>query len=529
MKRLAFVVAFAWSVVAGAQQIANPFPHATHAKLFPTCEGCHAGIATGDSATMYPAPTLCANCHDGQIVKRIRWNGPTPRPSNLAFSHVSHAQASARAGGPAVPCAACHAPEDSGRVWMAVGVARPADCLSCHAHAATAHLARDNVCTTCHVRLTEAHALTKDAIAAFPRPPSHDQPDFLSHHAPETAADEAQCATCHTRESCEQCHVNASQLRAVTQLGTDPRVAALVAGRPGAYPIPKDHQSALWATEHAQAAMRAGASCANCHTQSSCIACHIGPDGGGAVASAIAALPQDEAGKAQGVVIHHAPTGVPPVPQPGVNSAPAQGTTFAPPVMASARATVTRLPGSPPPAAGVDSGRRYLVQVHWPGFMTSHAAVAATQQLACATCHVQRFCTDCHLGEQKRDFHPANFMARHATEAYNRQLDCTSCHNPEAFCRTCHFNVGVGTRNPRNAAFHNAQPLWLLQHGQAARQSLESCTTCHQQADCMRCHSTLGWGVNPHGPGFNAQAMASRNPQVCLECHLSNPLTGPGR
>lgn len=528
MKRLLFLVLLlAWSPAAAwaQQRPAEPFPHATHAKLFPTCQGCHAGIGTGDSATMYPAPTLCANCHDGQIAKRVRWNGPSRRPTNLAFSHVAHAQADARSGAPTVTCTACHALPDSAARWMAVGRAQPTDCLACHAHAATAHLASDDVCTTCHVPLTQARALSKEAIAAFPRPPSHDEPDFLSSHAPRTAADEARCATCHTRESCEQCHVNAAQIAAITRLGTDSRVAALVAGRPGAYPVPTDHLTTDWATEHAQAANRAGATCANCHTQSSCTACHVGPS----AIAAIAALPQATA-TTRGVVIQHVQTGVPPVPQPGVNPAPTMGTTFAPPLPSSAsRSVISRIPGGGPPHAGVDSGHVYLVQVHWPGFMTSHAAVAATRQLACASCHAQRFCTDCHLGEQKRDFHPANFMARHATEAYNRQLDCTSCHSPEAFCRTCHVNVGVGTKNPRNAAFHNAQPLWLLQHGQAARQALESCTTCHQQSDCMRCHSTVGWGVNPHGPGFNARSMWSRNPGMCLECHLSNPLTAPGR
>jgi len=72
--------------------------------------------------------------------------------------------------------------------------------------------------------------------------------------------------------------------------------------------------------------------------------------------------------------------------------------------------------------------------------------------------------------------------------------------------------------------FHNAQPLWLLQHGRAARQDLNACATCHQQTYCMQCHSDLGARINPHGPGFDAARMASKNPRLCLMCHFINPL-----
>jgi len=177
----------------------------------------------------------------------------------------------------------------------------------------------------------------------------------------------------------------------------------------------------------------------------------------------------------------------------------------------------------------VDSGQVHIVRVHWPGFITSHSTAASSRQMTCSNCHAQRFCTECHNGEGRHDFHPVNFIARHAAEAYNRQLNCVQCHSPEAFCRTCHLNIGLSQRAAHNAAFHTAEPLWLLQHGQAARQSLETCTNCHQERDCLRCHSTIGQGVNPHGPNFNARKMQAANPQMCLECHLTNPLLNPGR
>ncbi|MDE3052397.1 MAG: hypothetical protein KGJ70_00820, partial [Gemmatimonadota bacterium] len=66
--------------------------------------------------------------------------------------------------------------------------------------------------------------------------------------------------------------------------------------------------------------------------------------------------------------------------------------------------------------------------------------------------------------------------------------------------------------------------LWLLNHGQAARQNLEACAACHTQASCAQCHSaTGGWGVNPHPPSFDAKRAARNNPQSCLACHAKVP------
>ncbi|HSR43481.1 MAG TPA: cytochrome c3 family protein, partial [Longimicrobiales bacterium] len=73
----------------------------------------------------------------------------------------------------------------------------------------------------------------------------------------------------------------------------------------------------------------------------------------------------------------------------------------------------------------------------------------------------------------------------------------------------------------------DAEPLWLLRHGQAARQSLESCASCHTQRQCLQCHSTFGaFQVNPHGADFDARRAWERNPGVCLACHLESPFGG---
>ncbi|MBI4545790.1 MAG: hypothetical protein HY703_11385, partial [Gemmatimonadetes bacterium] len=290
---------------------------------------------------------------------------------------------------------------------------------------------------------------------------------FLTRHAAAPAQATANCAICHARQSCARCHANAETVPAIAALEADARVAALLRAKPAEYPLPADHRRSDWVSRHGARARAEPRSCANCHVQPSCQACHTGSG----ASRAIAALPAPAPGGPAGV-------------------------------------RITRAPGL----------------VHPPGFATAHQAAAAAEPVECSACHRQSFCADCHAGQARPRFHLANFLARHGTESYARELDCGSCHSSETFCRACHASTGRAARGRLEAGFHNAQPLWLLQHGQAARQDLESCTTCHAQRDCTRCHSRKGgWGVNPHGPGFDAERMAGRNRVVCARCHLGEP------
>jgi predicted CXXCH cytochrome family protein len=437
------------------------FPHARHARLFPTCAGCHSGIPTSDSATFFPPAQACAECHNDRDVKVVAWNAPHPRPTNLRFDHARHLRLT-DSSGTRVDCARCHGDGPS-TTTMQIVQPRPARCLGCHRHEAPSHFAPTSPCATCHVPLARASSLGDSAIAALPKPPSHGAPDFVSAHGALASSQAQSCATCHTRESCARCHLNASTLPAIRSLGESPRMMRLVSGKPAAYTAPASHSRSDFAAVHGSLARANVQSCATCHAQASCRTCHTGTLG----ASTIGALSKGNAG-----VRLHAPA-----------------------------------------------------RVHAPDFTRSHGPVAATGRLDCAGCHQQSFCAGCHQGSGQRRFHPNNFVARHPSEAYARETKCASCHNTEVFCRSCHRDVvGIGAGSKRRAgAAHAGQPLWLLQHGEAARKGMEGCAACHQQTDCLQCHSAYGSRINPHGPGFNAEAMRKRNPTLCSYCHIKPP------
>jgi hypothetical protein len=468
------VVLLAAATVLGALQGTEEFPHQAHEGLFPLCEGCHVGIVTGEEASLFPDLASCTECHDGTRLDQVDWQPPGPRASNLEFFHTVHEDV-VELDGSSVTCQGCHAAD--GVVLpaprMAVAAAAPESCLECHVHGAPAHLSPAAECAVCHVPLTEAERIPTERIALFPWPDSHDAPGFISEHAPGTPLEEISCGICHASNTCERCHVNADRLEPITRLASDPRVAELEEGKVAEYPVPESHLASGWSWDHGTSALAGPAQCSTCHTRPSCTECHI--EGGPQSAGVIAALPDPVPGGAPGVDLSHA-------------------------------------------------GER----LHPFDFDERHATFAATGALQCAECHSQQYCSDCHAAAQaSRDFHPDNFLERHALEVFAGGSNCQSCHSTEAFCRDCHEQTGIASEGRLNVAFHTAQPMWILTHGQAARIGLESCASCHQQTDCLACHSTfLGRGVNPHGPGFNAEGMAARNRVTCRWCHLDDPLGG---
>jgi hypothetical protein len=432
---------------------ADRFDHWQHRELFPTCTGCHAGAAE-PSRAIWPSASDCATCHDGEIERKVDWNPPPPpHPSNLRFTHRSHAEAAAKRLPPdSVTCSSCHSPRGGPRMRVQRSVVR--QCLDCHG-IESAHLAApDTACVTCHVPLVKAVALSTERIAHFPAPPSHREPGFAEHHEPA-----ASCATCHARDFCTSCHVNAPEVPAIQALAPDRRSLAIATR----LEEPASHKAPDFITHHGRDARRRPTSCATCHTQESCLTCHVAQPG---VAASL----------------HQAGTG---------------------------RGPGARVSRRRPPSHGDD-------------FTERHASVASATPQNCAACHARADCLDCHRPSAATGpaYHPVGFLSRHPASAYARETTCAECHNTGQFCADCHRQSGLTARGPLRGGFHDAKPGFLLGHGPAARQSLESCVTCHAERDCLTCHSALGGRrFNPHGPGFDADRLRRRNAQMCTVCH----------
>lgn len=219
-------------------QQSDGFDHPQHAKVFPTCTACHAGAKDGTVALL-PSGQGCVSCHDGTIQRRVNWTPPPPEATNLRFTHAEHRQgvrARTRADS-TLACQACHTPQ--GAPWMTVERAVLPQCLGCHG-VRTAHLeAPDTACATCHLTLAQATALSTADVKGFPIPPSHQAAGFMAaggHGAQARAGTGSatygvapSCATCHAREFCITCHVDAPETPTIQSLASDPRSLAIPA------------------------------------------------------------------------------------------------------------------------------------------------------------------------------------------------------------------------------------------------------------------------------------------------------------
>jgi hypothetical protein len=337
---------------------------------------------------------------------------------------------------------------------MEVRRASPRQCLTCHGIRAEHLAAPDTACATCHLTLVQAATLPSERIARFPAPPTHREAGFGRRHPVSET-----CATCHARDFCITCHVNAPEVEAIQALEPDPRSLAIEAKLES----PTSHVAPDFVQRHGKEARHAPKSCAACHTQASCLTCHV--------AQPEVAVAMHAAGPGRG-----------------------QG-------------------------ASVDRRRPAS---HGDDFTNRHAPVAPTAPRSCAACHARADCLDCHRpsAASSPGYHPIGFVARHPASAYGRETSCAECHNTGSFCADCHRQSGLAARGTLRGGFHDAKQSFLLGHGPAARQGLESCVSCHAERDCLTCHSSLGGRrFNPHGPGFEADRLRRRNSQMCTVCH----------
>ncbi len=451
------------------------FGHDAHDGLFPLCTGCHIGAETGDLSALYPDPESCLSCHDGTTEELVEWDGPSVLETNLVFDHGDHLRLVEAEGDTALTCAQCHG--DPAPAVLADPRVVASECLSCHEDPAddTGHYVGAD-CSTCHVPAA-ASTLGTERISGLPTPPDHTvdaSETFLTAVHGEGAQErvDERCSTCHVQDQCADCHVNAARVVEIRSLPPAPAGRGF-ASLEARYPTPADHATARFAWEHIGIAEPEGANCATCHTAETCRTCHLEP-----VPEPVAAL--------------------------------------------AGRDTVTA------PGAEVDARAPESHESHF--FMERHGTVAATSEGSCATCHrAESFCASCHerQAEGGASYHSTNYLLGHAAEAANAVTECSNCHDPVAFCRSCHTDAGLGSAGRLGPGYHDAEPLWLLRHPQAARQQLETCASCHTQRDCLQCHSQLGaFQISPHGPDFDARLAYERNPVVCRACHIGDPFGG---
>jgi hypothetical protein len=182
---------------------------------------------------------------------------------------------------------------------------------------------------------------------------------------------------------------------------------------------------------------------------------------------------------------------------------------------------------------------------HGPRFARDHALEARQPGATCTACHDRAECVECHQGVVKpMDFHPGNYLLVHATEARRGRPDCSACHRYESFCVACHERSSVGTRgtSPWNGrdpaeAFH--PPGWATagigpnRHAQEARRNIASCSSCHREQDCLKCHSAEPGNAvraSPHPPNWRGsarcRALDRGNRRMCLRCHITQDELG---
>ncbi len=180
------------------KETSHPFEHRAHVDHGVNCVQCHEGASTaGETGPLHlPSDATCRGCHSKPHDERscgschgtasIREGAALVR-QRLRFDHAQHE--------PAVhgECVRCH---------TAIAEAKPASlipqmpvCFSCHQHSEQWTL-RD--CQGCHVDLT-----VED------RPPVSHQVhdgDWLREHGTRAASERDLCSSCHTERSCAKCH-----------------------------------------------------------------------------------------------------------------------------------------------------------------------------------------------------------------------------------------------------------------------------------------------------------------------------------
>ncbi len=294
----------------------HPFEHRAHVLKGISCLACHRGISSaGESGPLHlPTDADCRGCHakphDERPCSGCHGASYVRGAAELAKEHLrfDHGQHMAAVDG---DCVRCH---------TAVGEARPealrpkmATCFGCHQHRdqwtlrdcdgchvdlaaedtpPESHLVHDgdwirehgvragserDLCSSCHTERSCAACHGVGTVPALPSKLTFDdvklyglhRAGFRARHAEEARADPGLCTTCHSENTCVDCHTASH----VSPEGTrrSPHPPGWVTAGAGGGP-------------HGQQARIDPASCAGCHGGAGerlCVGCHrVGGPGG---------------------------------------------------------------------------------------------------------------------------------------------------------------------------------------------------------------------------------------------------------
>jgi len=181
-----------------------------------------------------------------------------------------------------------------------------------------------------------------------------------------------------------------------------------------------------------------------------------------------------------------------------------------------------------------------VIANHGAFFVKEHRLLAQKAGNNCADCHQQSFCLDCHKGggiepDLKRSLstkgeympksHRSDFISIHSIKAKDKSQNCYRCHESK-FCSDCHSKI----RNKGSMRIKSHRPAgtsqifdWNSDHAAEARRNLQSCESCHPDADvCVQCHSS--GKVNPHPRNWKSIMNKYKDDskgRTCRKCHTT--------
>lgn len=208
----------------------------------------------------------------------------------------------------------------------------------------------------------------------------------------------------------------------------------------------------------------------------------------------------------------------------------------------------------------VDAAVLPATKTHGPVWALNHRLEAKVDDRACAACHQQDDCLECHksgfademgaFGNNMINVHRSDFFVTHPIPARTDPQLCASCHE-NAFCLECHDDfrreelAGVSHRRAWSSItvggtpheqFSTSQCLschpdsvlpvheWTTGHAREARKNIVTCQACHPEGDvCLTCHSArTGLRVNPHPADWGdiqERLNNASNGRTCRKCH----------